>query len=115
MSKANLTKKEIEERQMAWVAMAFCLIAYLVISIIIVNYLRHSYTESSCLVVNSSVAERQCCLKEQYKPVFDAVWVVNVHSNESRSIQYLADIRQKFDEYYEAYETILTFYPVSIH
>jgi len=118
MSRLELIEQERREdiicRQTAWICIILCVIGYFIIFIAISDDLWHSYAESSCFVVNSTVVERQCCLRYQSKPVFDAVWVVDVHPNIFHFIRYLADIRQEFDGYYKAYEYILTFHRVSI-
>jgi hypothetical protein len=117
MSRAQFFERErtedIEDRRYACSCIVVCLILYFIM-FIIDNSLWHSYVKSSCFVVNSTIVERQCCLQYQSNSVFEAVWVLNVHPNGSHSTQYLADIRQKFDNYYEAYEAILTLNLVSI-
>ncbi len=88
--------------------------AYIGIFIGINDILWNSYRESSCSVVNTTVVERQRCLQYQTQLIFDAVWILNVQSNELHPRRYLADIRQEFNSYYKAYEAISSFNPVSI-
>ncbi len=102
--------EDISDRQIAWCCMIFCFILFFFIFIVINDSLWHSYAESSCFVVNSTVVQRQSCSHCQNKPVFDAIWTVDVHP-----ARYLADIRQQFDIYYEAYEAISTLHLVSIN
>jgi len=75
---------------------------------------QHSYDESSCYVVNSTIIEKKYCSVFEGKPQSEAVWIVNVHSKQLHSTGYLADIRQTFDAYYAAYEATLTLHPVRI-
>jgi hypothetical protein len=90
------------------------LAVYIGIFIGINDILWNSYRGSSCSVVNTSVVERQRCSQQQTELIFDAVWILNVQSNELHSSRYLADIRQEFNSYYKAYEAISSFNPVSI-
>lgn len=108
------SREDIEDRLGGWCCVAIGLILYCCFFIPISNYLWNSYEESSCFVVNNRVIESQTCWKCQSEPVFYAVWVIDVHrSTRSQPTRYLADIRQKFDRYYEAYEAVLTNYVVS--
>ena len=99
---------------------AFCwivtvCIVYVGIFLIMNNYQWYAYKQSSCRVVNNSMAGERCGPKYLSTLQFDAVWVVNVHDDDSLHLNgYLADIRQKFESYYEAYEATVTLYPVNI-
>lgn len=99
---------------MTWIVIVIFLLLYLIVLIHVNDSFWHSYVESPCFIVNSTVVERECCSGYCDRPEFDAVWILDVHFNGFNSTRYLADIQQIFNSYYEAYEAILTLHPVSV-
>jgi hypothetical protein len=119
MWNAQLTERQRQkvrdDCQIAVLLIGLCLLFYISIFTGLSDYLWHSYVESSCFVLNSTVIERAWCTQNQCTPKSDAVWHLNVHSKQLNFTEYLADIRQDFNVYYEAYEYILTHHLVCIN
>ena len=95
-----------------WTCMAITLIIYLAIFMLLQNDLRYSYVQARCLVINSTIIEKPCCVLFESEPNFEARWLVQVRPNELDPTRYLGEVRHEFDRYYEAYDATITLYPV---
>ncbi len=106
-------REDINDRRSSCMCVVLSLILYGLFFMLIGDNIWNSYVETSCIVVNSTAIERHCCWAYRSKPLFDAVWVIDVYPNRWHPIRYLADIREQFNTYYEAYEAISTYHLVS--
>ena len=97
----------------SWILLILLIsVLYLAVSIAVSDLLVHSYEPLSCTVVNSSVVEKHGCPQYGFHSVYEAKWVLMIHRNDSRSTDYLGDIRVRAPNYYIAFETIQSSYVV---